>query len=919
MRRLIRILLNSLLSAGLALAAFHPALAQEGGEDAFIANLLPRLTPEVKIGQLFIVAFDGTDASEASTIADLIGNFHVGGVILSADHGNIVDDGDRTPTQVARLTASLQSLAARSSTPVQPGTQATPFIPLFVAMEQDGGGPAYSQITSGLTPQPSPMAIGATWNPDIAKEMGRIVGSELSAIGVNFLLGPALDVLAQPDPNGSDAGVRAFGGDPYWVGAMAGAFVRGLREGSGGRIAAALKHFPGEGGLRRGTDLIDESLDQIQRIDLAPYFALMAAASDQTRPLADAVLTSHARFRGFRSLRGNTDPISVDAAALNTLLQLPPITAWRDQGGLIVSGSLGDEPLRRFYDPTGATVPAEQIALDAFLAGNDVLILNNFSTTASPLDEAEMIRATVRAFLQRYREDLGFQARVESAVTRILRLKYRLYPGFQATEVSVVPDNVEAQMQQGTAVVATIAQAALTRVYPPAPQAEAAPLPTPAPDDSFLIFTDDRLESDCSRCPQRTTLFTTAISQTLTRVENVPPERIISLGFADLKAYLARAPAARDLSELFVQADWIILAQQDLRADVLQSDAAQLLLRNSAGLLANKRVALFAFGPPYEVSAPDLDAITAGYYALYSIEPPFVESAVRALFGQVQPTGTSPVSIQAVGYDIRAQLEPDPSQAIPLFVGEAAPGSGTPTPEPPSYRVGDDLRIRTGIILDRNGHPVPDGTPVRFTLVYRDAENKTVRPPEAMTVSGVAEVVVRIENNGRLEIRASSEPALNSIGLQLRIDERGETIVVTLALPPTPTHTLMPQPTPSVTPTATPTSTPIAWIDSVTGAEPRRANLIDFIVSLMGVTLVSAWGYRVESRRKMEGAIDHAVSLALWGSLCGLAAYTAYALGFPGSDAIRSAFGGWSALAVTLISAAVPWIIDRVRQRMNNG
>src|SRR3972149_6760138 len=53
MRRLIRILLNSLLSAGLALAAFHPALAQEGGEDAFIANLLPRLTPEVKIGQLF--------------------------------------------------------------------------------------------------------------------------------------------------------------------------------------------------------------------------------------------------------------------------------------------------------------------------------------------------------------------------------------------------------------------------------------------------------------------------------------------------------------------------------------------------------------------------------------------------------------------------------------------------------------------------------------------------------------------------------------------------------------------------------------------------------------------------------------------------------------------------------------------------
>ncbi|HJW83241.1 MAG TPA: glycoside hydrolase family 3 N-terminal domain-containing protein, partial [Anaerolineae bacterium] len=663
MRHPTRALFNCILAAALWLAAAAPALAQ-GGEDAFVAGLLQRMSPEVKIGQLFVVAFDGTDASATSGIADLILNYHVGGAILSADHGNIVDDGNRTPIQVAELTAALQLLALTPSDAAQP---ATPPIPLFIALEQDGGGPAYSAITSGLTPQPSPMTIGATWSAADAQAIGQVVGGELAALGVNLLLGPSLDVLAMPDATGGDVGVRSFGGDPYWVATLSAAFVSGLREGANGRIAAALKNFPGQGGLRSDSDTVDASLDQLQRVDLAPYYNLMQLANGETRPLADAVLSTHTRFRGFTGLRERTAPISVDEAALGALLQLPPITAWRDSGGVIVSGSLGAEALRRYYDPTGTTFPNRQIALDAFLAGNDVLVLDDFALNPTATGEAQTIRDTIRYFRQKYGEDPAFQERVDRTVTRILRLKYRLYPDFVETDIVAAPDRVSARLQQGLPAVERVAQDALTRLYPGRAQVEASPLPVPSPADAFLVFSDDRAVIDCTRCPVRSTLSTGTISQTLAAIGNAPGEQITSLGFADLKAFLAGSPAAQDLRESFARATWVILVQQNLQADVQQSDAARLLLRNRPELIQGKRVVLVSLGPPYQLTAEDLRLLTA-YYVAYDMSAPFLETAMRAVFGLFEPVSAPPVSVDAIGYDLKTQTEPDPNQVIKPYL-----------------------------------------------------------------------------------------------------------------------------------------------------------------------------------------------------------------------------------------------------------
>src|SRR3974377_1644704 len=225
------------------LNAAAPAIDQDSGEEAFIAGLLPKLSPEAKVGQLFIVGFQGTEVPPGSDIATLIRDDQIGGVILSTDNGNIVNGPD-TSLQVAGLTAPLQNFARTAR-----ARNAEPFLPLFMALRQDGDGPPNSEILNGLTPAPSYMALGATWDPANAEAIGKIVGQELSAIGVNLLLGPSLDVRTQPSTSVLDPGVNVFGGDPHWTGVMGGAYARGLQAGSGARLAVTGKHFPGQGSL----------------------------------------------------------------------------------------------------------------------------------------------------------------------------------------------------------------------------------------------------------------------------------------------------------------------------------------------------------------------------------------------------------------------------------------------------------------------------------------------------------------------------------------------------------------------------------------------------------------------------------------------------------------------------------------------
>ena len=65
-------------------------LQQTSSAEDHAQALLDTLTPEEKVGQLFLVTFIGTDVDFETQIYDLITNYHIGGVLLQDKSDNFL-------------------------------------------------------------------------------------------------------------------------------------------------------------------------------------------------------------------------------------------------------------------------------------------------------------------------------------------------------------------------------------------------------------------------------------------------------------------------------------------------------------------------------------------------------------------------------------------------------------------------------------------------------------------------------------------------------------------------------------------------------------------------------------------------------------------------------------------------------------
>ncbi len=817
----------SLVGAGVSLSA-------EGDR---VEAILRNMTPEEKVGQLFLVTFYGSDLYPNSPIGRLIREFRIGGVIISAQNRNFTN-GPETPAEVLSLTRSLQSLAMS-----EPVSGTTP-IPLFIGVDHDGDFP---QLRSGFTPIPNYMAIGATWDEGQAELVGSIVGMELAAVGVNMLLGPSLDVVDRPEVAiKSGIGTGAFGGDPYWVGKMGKAYIRGVHKGSKGRVLTVAKHFPGRGGSDRPPEeevsTIQKSVQELRKIELAPFLMVTQAQGEET---PDALMSSHIRYRGFQgNIRELTPPLSLHSQGLGVILSMPEFASWREKGGILVTESLGAMAIKRYYDPQLSSFPFKRIAQEAFLAGNDLLFLSDFSLSGSWDEHYENIIQTILFFREKYADDAAFRAKVDESCRRILRAKLKLYPHFSLQEILTSPVGLDA-VGSSTEKLLPLAMNSITLVYPEQEDL-AGRLPSPPLyKDSILIFSDTRAIKDCQDCPAVQTLPVDALENTMLRLYGpratgqIDPEKIHSFSFSRLKNLLLSPQGDRELEELFAGATWVIFAMQDLDPKRYPaSDAFRELLRSRPELLRDKKVIAISYGAPYYLDTTEISKLTA-YYAAYSPLPYFVEYSVRALFQEFVPHSAPPVSVPGVNYDLIVQTEPDPDQVIELEV-VGVPKEGTP--QPLDLRPGSSFKIRTGVILDRNGHPVPDGTPVIFRLFY-PAESLELPRREVNTVNGVAEISLTLERTGQLEITASSLSATKSTKIVVTVQENKPAILATVAPSPTPTLTPTPTPEPSPTPTLSPT--PVPTPAPATGPTPFH-----FGSALLAILVAGAFSQVRETKPK---------------------------------------------------------------------
>lgn len=725
-----RVLLALLLALGLPLAgtAQTPGpTAQPSQYAQRAAVMLRNLSPAERVGQLFVVSYLGNDAQTLADLNDLIVNYRIGGVQLRVANQNFANgpDGARQLLdQVMRLQAAA---AARSLAEVNGYVQAalTPtstlrlqeVLPLFIAVAQEGDGAPNSDITQGLSALPSQLTLGATFKPERAEAAGRILGNELEKIGVNLLLGPVLDVLEQPRPGTpGDPGTRVFGSDPYWVGQLGAGYISGVRAGSRERVAVVAKNFPGLGSADRNVEeeipTVQKSLEQLRQTDLAAFFPVLAADPRPNSARADGLLMTHIRYRGFQgNIRANTRPVSLDPQAFDALMKLPELAAWRMGGGVMFSDQLGLRSVRRYDDPTERSFNARKVAQDAFLAGNDVMLLGNFALTNNWPDQLANIKDTLNLFRDQYGKDRSFAARVDASVLRVLALKLRMYGNnFTLSNVLPVADRVpnairydESTSREINDAINLIAKESVTLL---SPSVRELPVLLPSPpgrEDTIVFLIDDRTVQECVRCVPYPALRRNALQDAALNLYGprttgqLNPSRLSTFNFSELAEALRSNPTTTATSGLGIltstlelgvpvtpptaigitntspartraaldAANWIVIGMIDTQPAMRSSAVIKEYLAARGDALRDKRVIVFSFGPPYYLDATEVSKVSA-YYGVYSRTPASIDAAVRAWFGEFVPAGRSPVNVSALNYSLVLQTSPNPTQIIPL-------------------------------------------------------------------------------------------------------------------------------------------------------------------------------------------------------------------------------------------------------------
>ncbi|MGD2049137.1 MAG: glycoside hydrolase family 3 protein, partial [Chloroflexota bacterium] len=296
-----------------------------------------------QIGRRLMLAFDGLEPPPR--ILNWIKERQPAGFTLFRAK-NVTD-----PAQLQALTNTLQSTAAE----IGQG-------PLLIAADQEGG--QFIALGEGTTQFPGNMALGATGDSGLARQVGQAMGREMVALGVNVNYAPDCDV--NTNPNNPNVGIRAFGDDPDLVATMGAAMIEGLQSAG---VAATAKHFPGNGDSavdpHFGVPVLAHDLERLESVEFRPFRAAVEAGvrllmtahvglpaltgqADLPATLSKQVMKEHLRDRlGYQGLL-ITDALDMEAITQGAGQIVDVIAALRASVDLLLLSS-GAEEQERIY------------------------------------------------------------------------------------------------------------------------------------------------------------------------------------------------------------------------------------------------------------------------------------------------------------------------------------------------------------------------------------------------------------------------------------------------------------------------------------------------------------------------------------------------------------------------------------------
>ena len=119
----------------------------------------------------------------------------------------------------------------------------------------------------GATIFPTPLAWGASFDPELVGEMAASFGETMRAVGVHQGLAPVLDVTRDYRWGRTE---ETIGEDPYLVGTIGTAYVGGLQRAG---VHATLKHFAAYTASRAGRNMAPVSMGRRELADviLVPF------------------------------------------------------------------------------------------------------------------------------------------------------------------------------------------------------------------------------------------------------------------------------------------------------------------------------------------------------------------------------------------------------------------------------------------------------------------------------------------------------------------------------------------------------------------------------------------------------------------------------------------------------------------------
>ena len=197
------------------------------------ADLLSRMTLEEKIGQLYALWLNlSADGKHQARSDPFIGGTDEETLFKTLSHG------------LGQITRPLGGRPIDAAD----GVRALNALQKFMIEETRLGIPVMSHeesltglLANGATLFPSALGYGATWDPDLMEAIASAIGDEARSIGAHQVLAPVLDVARDVRWGRTE---ETFGEDPYLVGLMASAYVRGI-QGEKRDLLATLKHYAG--------------------------------------------------------------------------------------------------------------------------------------------------------------------------------------------------------------------------------------------------------------------------------------------------------------------------------------------------------------------------------------------------------------------------------------------------------------------------------------------------------------------------------------------------------------------------------------------------------------------------------------------------------------------------------------------------